>query len=89
MYEQKIMKLSHLRNKFLSTKSETGRKVYIKQRNYCVTLITKAKQTFFGNIDKTDVTDSKIFWRTVKVSLVKTLKLVLLSMEQKIQYKTQ
>ena len=51
------MKWSRLINKFLSTKSETELKAYNKQRIYSVTFITKAKQTFFGNINTTDATD--------------------------------
>ena len=43
-----------------------NRKTYIKQRNNCVSLTREAKQTFFGNINRTDVTDNKIFRRAVK-----------------------
>ena len=60
------MKRSRLRSKFLNTKSEVDRKAYNKQRNYFVTLIRKAKQIFFGNINTVDGTDNKTFWRTVK-----------------------
>ena len=60
-------------------KSETvknqkwNRKVYnqqpwpCQQRNYCVALIRKIKQTLFGATNTTDVTDNKTFWRTVKL----------------------
>ena len=41
------------------------RKAYKKQRNDCANFIRKAKQTFFGNINTTDVTDNKTFCRTV------------------------
>ena len=43
-----------------------NRKTYIKQRNNCVSLTREAKQTFFGNINTNDVTNNKIFRRTVK-----------------------
>ena len=43
-----------LRNKFLNTKSELDRKMYDKKHNYCVTLIRKAKQTFFFDINAID-----------------------------------
>ena len=60
------MKWSHLRNNFLNTKSEIDRRACNKKRNYCVILIRKAKQTFFGNINTENVTDNETFWRTVK-----------------------
>ena len=61
-----MIKRSRLRYKFLNTKSEIDRKAYNNQRNYCVSLIREPKQTLFGNINTTDVTDNKTFWRTVK-----------------------
>ena len=57
---------SRLRDKFVNTKGETDRKACNKQRNYCVTLIRKEKQKFFGNINTTDITGHKQFWRAVK-----------------------
>ena len=51
---KEIIKYLRLRNKFLNTKSELDTKRNDKKRNYCVTLIRKAKQTFFFNIDTTD-----------------------------------
>ena len=39
------------RSKFLNIKSEIDGKAYHKQRKYCVTVIRKAKQIFFGNIN--------------------------------------
>ena len=60
------MKRSRLRNKFLNTRNKIDREVYNNQSNYCVSLTRKAKHTFFGNINTTDVTDNKTFWRTVK-----------------------
>ena len=40
---KKIMKTSRLRNKFLNTRSDLGRKAYNKQRNYVVSLLRKEK----------------------------------------------
>ena len=61
------MKRSRLKNKFFNAKTEIDRKAYNQQRNYSVTFIRKfrSNQTFFGNINATDVTDDKTFWRTV------------------------
>ena len=60
------MKRSRLRNKFLNTKSDIERKAYNKQRNLCVSLIRNEKQNFFSNINTSDITYNKTFWKTVK-----------------------
>ena len=70
------MRWPQLRNKFLNTKSEIDRKAYSKQPNYCVTHLKKAKQTFFGNINTTDITDIKTFSRTVNFFAEIKLRLV-------------
>ena len=57
------MKRWQLRNNVSNTKSETSNK----QLNYCVTLIRKTKQTFFANINTTNVTHNKTIWRTTKL----------------------
>ena len=46
--------------------SSTKYPTKFRSKKYCVILIRKAKQTFFGNINITDATDNKTFWRTVK-----------------------
>ena len=73
-----------LRNKFLNTESEMNRKTYKKQCTCYVTLIRKAKQIFFGNINTADVTDNKTFGRIVKHFFIK-LRLVqnLLSLKKR------
>ena len=43
---KEIMKRSHLRNKFLNTKSDIDRKTYNKQRNYVVSLLRNEKKKF-------------------------------------------
>ena len=63
---KEIMKRSRLRNKFLNTKSDIGRRAYNKQRNICVTLIRQQKKNFFSKLNTRDVTDNKKFWRKVK-----------------------
>ena len=59
------MKRSRLENKFLNTKSEIDRKAY-KQRNLCGSLIRSENKNFFSNINTSDITDNKTFWKTVK-----------------------
>ena len=63
---KEITKRSRLRNKFLNTKSDIDRKTYNKQRNLCVSLIRSEKKNFFSNINTSDITNSKTFWKTVK-----------------------
>ena len=59
------MKRSRLTNNFLNTKSDIDRKAYNEQRNLWVILIMSEKN-FFSNINTSDITDNKIFWKTVK-----------------------
>ena len=61
-----IMKRSRLRNKFLRDRTDISREEYKKQRNLCVSLLKKAKQDHFANLDIKSVTDNKKFWQTVK-----------------------
>ena len=59
------MKRSRFTNNFLNTKSDIDRKAYNEQRNLWVILIMSEKN-FFSNINTSDITDNKIFWKTVK-----------------------
>ena len=59
------MKRSLLTNNFLNTKNDIDRKAYNEQRNLWVILIMSEKN-FFSNINTSDITDNKIFWKTVK-----------------------
>ena len=63
---KETMKSSRLRNKFLNTKSDIDRKAYNKQRSLYVSLIRSEKKNFFSNINTSDITDNKTFWKTVK-----------------------
>ena len=60
------MKRSRLRNNFLRKKTEETRKLYVKQRNKCVSLLKKAKKESYQNLDEKNVIDNKKFWKTVK-----------------------
>ena len=59
------MKRSRLGNKFLNPKSDIDRKAYNKQSNLCVSLIRSEKNSFFCNINTSNITDNKTFWKTV------------------------
>ena len=55
-----------LRNKFLKTRSNEDKKAYNTQRNYCLTLVRKAKKDYYNNLDHENVTDNKTFWKFIK-----------------------
>ena len=71
---KEITKICRLRNKFLNAKSDIDRKAYNKQRNLCVSLIRSEKKNFFSNINTGDITDSKTFWKTVKLFFIDKIK---------------
>ena len=54
-------------NKFLKKKALESRAKYNKQRNICVSLVKKAKQNYYENLDLRDNNDNKTFWATVKL----------------------
>ena len=60
------MNRTRLRNKFLRTRSAEDRFAYNQQRNFCLSLIRKAKKDYYNNLDHKKVTDNKSFWKTVK-----------------------
>ena len=61
-----IVVRSRLRNKFLRNKTQENRIAYNQQRNFCVSLIHKAKVEYFNNLNEKQVTDNKLFWSTIK-----------------------
>ena len=61
-----IMVRSRLRNKSLKLKTIESRKVYKKQRNYCVALLRETKKNFYENLNVKIITDNKKFWKHVK-----------------------
>ena len=65
-----IMKRSRLRNKYLKNNNEENRKLYAKQRNYCVSLLRKTKKAYYENLDERKVSDDKLFFEN-KSSLSK------------------
>ena len=64
---KEVMLRSRLRNIFIADNSELNRIAYTKQRNKCTSLIRKAKNTFYGNLNPNTVSDNKMFWKTVKL----------------------
>ena len=59
-------KRTYLRNRYLKKRSNQNKKLYTKQRNYCVSLLRKTKKNHYANLKQKDIADNKQFWRTVK-----------------------
>ena len=45
------MKRARLRNKFLKDRNKQNKRMYSKQRNYCVSLIRKMKVDYYNTLD--------------------------------------
>ena len=58
---KEITKRTKLRNNFLKTRSKENRKKYTKHRNFCVSLLRKAKQNYCHNLHKKSITDNRKF----------------------------
>ena len=61
-----IMTRTQLRKNFLKDRNEENRKWYLKQHNYCVSLLRKSKSDYFGNLNEKNISDTKTFWKTIK-----------------------
>ena len=53
----------------MKNKTDTNRIAYIKQCNYCVSLLGKTKKDHYASLNKKDVADNKQFWRAVELLL--------------------
>ena len=61
-----VMDRTRLRNNFLKNRYAENKLAYNRQRNYCVSLTRKSKRDCYNNLDNRNVTDNKLFWKTVK-----------------------
>ena len=64
--KKELMNRPRLRNKYLRNSSEENKLAYNKQRNICTCLLRKEKKSFFENLDTSQITDNKMFWKTIK-----------------------
>ena len=62
-----IMTQTELRNNFLQNESEENRKLYVKQINFCVSLLRKIKTGYYEHLNKKSVIDNKLFCRILAV----------------------
>ena len=63
---KEIMKRPKLKNNFNKNRNHENWCKYKTQRNYCVNLLRKSKKQYFSNINVSDATDNKSFWKPVK-----------------------
>ena len=61
-----IMMRSIMKNSYLKNKTDLNRSNYKKQRNLCTILFRKTKKEYFLKFDIIKISDSKIFWKTIK-----------------------
>ena len=60
-----IMNRSRCKNVYFKTKTVENWENYRKLRNACTKSTRKAKKEYFQNFDMNDITDNRIFWKTV------------------------
>ena len=60
-FSKEIMARSRLRNKYIKNRNEENRAIYVKQRNYCVSLLRKSKKKYYENLDERNLMDNKLF----------------------------
>ena len=60
------MKRTRLRSRFLKDMSDLNSVAYNTQRNYCVSLVRKAKKSYYNNLDHKKIEGNKTFWKTIK-----------------------
>ena len=71
------MDRSLLTNKVLKTRSNEDKKTYNTQRNYCLTLVRKAKKDYYNNLGSKNVTDNKTFWKLLNFFFLKKARLII------------
>ena len=61
-----IMTRSSLKNKLYKNFTQENSRAYKKQRNYCGRLYKKERKKYYENLNVKNITDNKVFWKTVK-----------------------
>ena len=63
---KEIMHRSKLKNNFNKKPTDENKRLYNKQRNFCVALLKKEKRNYYNNLDLRIFKDNKKFWQTVR-----------------------
>ena len=61
-----FMHRSKLKNKFNKNPIDANKRLYNKQRNYCVSLLNKEKRKYYNDLDPLIIGDNIKFWHRVK-----------------------
>ena len=64
-----IMKRCQLENKYISNFTVENRNKYKKHKNFCSKLYKKEREKFYSQLDIKNITDNKLFWKTMKLFL--------------------
>ena len=60
-FSRETMKRLGLRNNFLRKKTKETRKLFVKQRNKCVSVLKEAEKEYYQSLDEKNVIDNKKF----------------------------
>ena len=58
-------KRTQLRNQYLRKRPYQNKRLYTKERNFCVSLLRKTEKKHYANLNHKDIADNKQFWRKV------------------------
>ena len=61
-----FMHRSRLKNNFNKNPSDGNKRLYNKQRNFCVSLLKKEKRKYYNNLDVKIFDNNKTFWKRIK-----------------------
>ena len=64
-----MMKRAQLESKYLRNSTAENINKYKKQNNYYSKLYKKERKKFYSNLDIKNITDNKLFWKTMKLFL--------------------
>ena len=63
---KEIMLQSKLKNKFNKERNHINWCNYKRQRNHCLSILRKTKKEYFNSLNIKQVSDNKLFWKSVK-----------------------
>ena len=61
-----IMKRSELENRYISNSTIENMNKYKNHKNFCSKLYKKERKKFFSQLDIKNITNNKLFWKTMK-----------------------
>ena len=64
-FRKEVMIRSKLKNRYYKNRTEENKRLYNRQKNYCVSLLKRIKRAYFENLDDKQISDSRKFWKIV------------------------